>query len=107
MSRLTTVELHKELFNFSAGHFTIFSATDREDLHGHNYQVNVALEVLLTEHGLMFDYRFYKNKLLAICQKLDRRFLLPSQSEYLKLEETEKMWLAHFNQEKIPFLKRD
>lgn len=107
MTRTAIVELHKELYDFSAGHFTIFSATEREDLHGHNYYVGVAIEVLIDDNGLAFDYRVYKKKLLALCEKLNLRFLLPSQSKYLRLEETPDMWIAYFSNEKIPFLKRD
>ena len=107
MSRLATVDINAEEHRFSAGHFTIFSATQREDLHGHNYHVALSMEVLLHENGMAFDYRIYKNKLRELCQQLDRRFLLPSQSCYLKIEEVGDMWIGHFNQEKIPFLKRD
>lgn len=107
MTRLATVELHKEELNFSAGHFTIFSETDREDLHGHNYHLHAIFNVQLNNNGLAFDYRIYRKKLLALCKKLDLHFLLPSQSRYLKLEETDDMWFAHFNNERIPFLKRD
>ena len=107
MTRLTLVEIQKEENEFSAGHFTIFSATEREDLHGHNYSVSIAIQALLNDDGLSFDYRIYKKKCQALCQTLDRRFLLPSLSPYLKLEETPDMWIAHFNQERIPFLKRD
>lgn len=107
MTRVAIVELHKELYDFSAGHFTIFSATEREDLHGHNYNVSVAMHVVIDDNGLAFDYRVYKKKLLALCEQLDRRFLLPSQSKYLRLEDTGDFWIAHFGHEKIPFLKRD
>lgn len=107
MTRLTTVEIRKEENEFSAGHFTIFSATEREDMHGHNYSVSIAIHALLNEEGLSFDYRVYKKKCQALCQTLDRRFLLPATSKYLQLEDTGDMWIAHFNQERIPFLKRD
>ena len=40
---LIRIELSKEYLNFSAGHFTIFSATERENLHGHNFQVRGAV----------------------------------------------------------------
>lgn len=107
MSRAATLELHKDEFSFSAGHFTIFSATAREDLHGHNYNVSAEFYFHISDNGMSFDYRVYKQKLLSICQKLDRHFLLPNQSKYLRLEDTGDMLLAHFNNEKIPFLKRD
>lgn len=107
MTRLSTVEIHKEENEFSAGHFTIFSATEREDMHGHNYSVSIAIDVVLGDNGLSFDYRIYRRKCQEICDMLDRRFLLPGTSQFLKLEETADMWIAHFNHERIPFLKRD
>jgi 6-pyruvoyltetrahydropterin/6-carboxytetrahydropterin synthase len=107
VTRLATVDIHAEEHSFSAGHFTIFSATQREDMHGHNYRVTVSMHVELQENGMAFDYRIYKNKLRALCDQLDRRFLLPSQSQYLKIEDAGDMWIGHFNHEKIPFLKRD
>lgn len=107
MSRSATVALHKEELSFSAGHFTIFSATEREDLHGHNYYVDAVFHVQLGDNGLAFDYRVYKKKLLELCNQLDRRFLLPSKSKFLTIEDQDTMWLAHFHTEKIPFLKRD
>lgn len=107
VSRIAKLELHKDEFNFSAGHFTIFSATSREDLHGHNYNVSLKLEVLIGDNGLAFDYRVYKQKILHLIQQLDRKFLLAAHSKFLTIEETPDFILAHFNNEKIPFLKRD
>lgn len=105
--RETTVALHKNEYSFSAGHFTIFSETEREDLHGHNYNVGVSIQVLIHANGMAFDYRVYKKKLKELCAQLDRRFLLPSQSRFLTLEDQGDMWFAHFHTERIPFLKRD
>ncbi|HEX2549882.1 MAG TPA: 6-carboxytetrahydropterin synthase [Gammaproteobacteria bacterium] len=101
------VALHNEEHSFSAGHFTIFSETDREDLHGHNYYVHVSFTVTLNHNGMAFDYRIYKKKLQILCDSLDRKFLLPQYSPYLSLEDKGNMWLAHFNHEPISFLKRD
>lgn len=107
LKRLAFIDLHKEELNFSAGHFTIFSATEREHLHGHNYNLQVTLEAEISETGLAFDYRFYNKKLQTLCDELNLRFLLPANSKYLSIEEQDGMVFAHFNQEKIPFLKRD
>lgn len=107
MARFASLKIHKEELSFSAGHFTIFSATEREQLHGHNYYVSVTFTVNVKHNGLSFDYRYYKNKVLKLCQLLDRHFLLPSASPYLQLEENDEYWLAHFNHQKIPFLKED
>ena len=43
MSRLTTLYIDKEAHKFSAAHYTIFSASDRERLHGHNYSVSARI----------------------------------------------------------------
>lgn len=105
--RIASLELHKEEFPFCAGHFTIFSATEREFLHGHNYNVSLCLQVAIQHNGLSFDYRHYKEKILSLCEQLDSHFLLPSESPYLKLEENGDYWIAHFNHKQIPFLKED
>ena len=107
MTRVACLEIHKEEFSFSAGHFTIFSATEREALHGHNYYVSVAFDVKISHNGLAFDYRSYKKKIKALCESIDRHFLLPTHSPYLTLKEEDDYWIAHFNNEKIPFLKKD
>lgn len=107
VSRLATIELHTDELKFSAGHFMLFSATERESMHGHDYQVSVALQTLITSNGMSFDSRSYKHKLVKICQTLDYRFILPTQSEFLKLEETQDSWIAVMNDEKISFLKKD
>lgn len=105
--RLASLEIHKEEFSFSAGHFTIFSATEREQMHGHNYYVSIAFTKVIADNGLSFDYRIYKKKILALCEQLDRHFLLPERSQYLQLQEEGEYLIAHFNHKKLPFLKED
>src|ERR1700733_14017533 len=108
MTRLSTIELFKERMGFSAGHFTIFSATLREKLHGHNYQLYISLTTEVNEkYGLTFDYRNYKNILYQKCRDLNETFLLPKFSPYLILEENKNYLYAIFNNERIPFLKTD
>ncbi len=107
VTRLATLQLHPEGLQFSAGHFTILSPAERENLHGHNYSVSAAFQVFLHEDGMNFDYRYYKNKLCHLSEQIDRRFLLPGKSHYLQIEDQGEYWMAHFNGEKIPFLKRD
>lgn len=107
MTRLASLEIHKEEFSFSAGHFTIFSATERESLHGHNYYVSISFDMKIEHNGLSFDYRHYKKKMLMLCDQLDRHFLLPSESPYLKIEDGGEYWYAYFDNKKLPFLKED
>lgn len=107
MSRFAIVEVHKEELKFSAGHFMTFSANERETMHGHDYQISVAFETVIEKNGLSFDCRYYKQKLLKLCNRLDYHFILPAHSEYLQLQETEDKWLVHFDKQTIPFFKRD
>ncbi len=107
MGRFTIVELHKEELKFSAGHFMLFSATQRENMHGHDYQIQAAFHTLIQHNGMSFDCRLYKQRLLKICQSLDYRFLLPGQSEYMSVTEEDDRWITTFNSQTIPFLKQD
>lgn len=105
--RLSTIELDKEDMSFAAGHYTIFSSTHRERLHGHNFHMYAAITAEVSENGMTFDYGIYKAKLRALCKELSEWVLIPGESPYQRLEEEGDYLYVHFNQEKIPFLKRD
>jgi len=105
--RYSTIELHKENMKFAAGHYTIFSPTHREKLHGHNFQVFAAITAEVNENGMTFNYDVYKQRLRALCKELSEWFLIPGTSPYQHLEEEGDYLYVHFNQEKIPFLKKD
>lgn len=83
-----TVHLAKEPFKFSCSHFTILSERSAERLHGHNYQMRVALTLnqLDPKLGMAFDFNAIKPKIRMICDELDERILLPEKSPYLKIE---------------------
>lgn len=108
MTEITTIELTKENFEFAAGHFTIFSPTERERLHGHNFRVAAKIDAKIgKDRGMAFDYGVYKRILRELCQELDSYFLLPANSPYLKIEEQGDCYYAYFHEDKIPFLKKD
>lgn len=107
MSRLSTIELFKEDMKFSAGHFAIFSAEHRENIHGHNYNVFASFSTLIDDEGLSFDYRFYKNKVRKICDSLNEITLIPGKSKYIKIQEDGDYTNIIFNNEKMIFLNRD
>jgi 6-pyruvoyltetrahydropterin/6-carboxytetrahydropterin synthase len=102
-----TIEIQKEYLHFSAAHFTIFSATERENLHGHNFQVEAILDGEIGDDGLCFDYNEIKNRLKTLCNELDEKVLLPEQSPYLTITHDEDYVVATFGIERIPFLPRD
>lgn len=108
MPRLTTLELHKEAHKFSAGHFTIFSATERENMHGHNFTVYVALTGEVNEEGLLADYGGFKAEIEALCVAWNETFFLPTRSPHLRIERAdEREVIARFADETLRFLPRD
>ena len=84
--KLGRIEIAKQALNFSAAHFTIFSRTEREDLHGHNFQVECELTSPIDDNGLIFDYSLIKRVMKELCDELDEKTILPEKSPYLQLE---------------------
>lgn len=107
MIRETTLHLYHGKLKFSAGHFTIFSATHREALHGHNYSLKVAIRARVNDNGMTADYRDFKAKLHGLCEKLNRRFLLPKNSPHLKLESQGEHIHLTFNGKHMTLLQED
>lgn len=107
MSSLTTIEVNKEDMKFSAAHFTIFSATERERLHGHNFRVSMSISSPANRNGLAFSYKILKDKIRALCDELDEYTILPAQSPYLSVEAHGNELIAKFNGETLRFLATD
>jgi 6-pyruvoyltetrahydropterin/6-carboxytetrahydropterin synthase len=104
---LTRIEISKEYLNFSAGHFTIFSSTDRENLHGHNFRIRCNVTSSVGGDGMAFDYIMLKRVLRGLCDELDERLLLPDRSPHLRIERVDGMVVALFGEERLTFLERD
>lgn len=104
---VTTIEISKDYLHFNSAHFTIFSATDREDLHGHTFYVTASIDCMVGDDGLAFDYNLVKTRLQSLCDELDEKVLLPERSPHLKLRREADYLVAEFAAERIPFLPRD
>lgn len=109
MTRHTTIHIRNQYLKFSAAHFTIFSATSRERLHGHNYAVTADFTAKVGDEGLCFDYNIMKKKLRQLCDGLDEYLLLPANSPHLKIEQIDGAdnVLAEFDGQKMQFLASD
>ncbi|MCX2982984.1 6-pyruvoyl tetrahydropterin synthase [Halieaceae bacterium IMCC14734] len=107
MEKLTTILIDKESHKFSAAHFTIFSATDRERLHGHNFSVSARIVAPVDDNGLTGDYAVYKRKLKQICDAIDEYTLIPSQSLYLQISEQDEYYRVTHDTDTMLFLKSD
>jgi len=87
MSRLTTIEIDKDYLKFSAAHFTVFSATERERLHGHNFRVIARFVAEVNDNGMCVDYSVLKKKVQKLCDALDEYTLIAGDSPYLKISQ--------------------
>ena len=107
MDRLTTIELAKEYLKFSVAHFTIFSSTERERLHGHNFSVSAEIDAPVNDNGLCFSYAEFKKKLELLCSELDEYLVLPNLSPHLVINHQQDEYVVEFNGEKMRFLVAD
>lgn len=107
MHEFTTIEIQKEDIKFSAAHFTIFSETDRERLHGHNFHVYLAITVPIGPNGMCFSYKEIKDRLRQLVATIDEYMLLPANSPFLRIDEDGANYRVNFNDETLVFLKRD
>ncbi len=107
MERLTTLYIDKEAHKFSAAHYTIFSATERERLHGHNYSVSAKIVAPMGGNGFAADYNVYKRRLAALCDELDEYLLLAGDSPYQEISEQGANYRVQFADEEMLFLRSD
>ena len=107
LTRFARMEIARHGLNFSIAHFTIFSAVNRENLHGHTFQVQCELVAPVLDNGLTFDYGIIKKTVREICDSLDEKTVLPDLSPYLRVERDNEYITALFNKEKLFFLPRD
>ena len=107
MADYSSLHIDKESHKFSAAHYTIFSATERERLHGHNYSVSARFVAPLGENGFSADYNVYKNRLAVLCDELDEYMLLAADSPHQRIEEAGDYYRVHFNGEEMLFLRAD
>ncbi len=106
-TRHAAIELAKEDMHFSAAHFTIFSASKRENLHGHNFFVEARASGVIDANGLCFDYSVLKARLRALCDSLDETMLVPAQSPHLSIDESGEGVVVAFADETLRLPSRD
>ena len=90
MSRRFSIEVAKDYFNFASAHFLIFADGRREPLHGHNYQVSVAMEGELDRAGVVLDFITFKPLVKGVCDALDHRTLIQTDSSTIQVRKRAK-----------------
>lgn len=79
------VVVQKEYLKFSAAHFIAYKGF-REPLHGHNYQVSVAIGGTVGDDGYVLDFGIVKAVAKAVCEELDERVLVPAKSDCVTVD---------------------
>ena len=103
MTRLTTLYITKEAHKFSAAHYTIFSVTERERLHGHNYFVSVRLVAQMGDNGFSADYNVYKRRIQMLCDRYDEYILVAGQSLYQTVDQVGEEYHVTFDNRVLKF----
>jgi 6-pyruvoyltetrahydropterin/6-carboxytetrahydropterin synthase len=107
MPRTFSIEVAKDYFNFASAHFLIFANGRREPLHGHNYQVSVKLDGELDPAGIVLDFIAFKPLVKRICDGLDHRTLIQSQSPVLDVRRRGRVIEVRYRREKMILPKQD
>ena len=81
------IRVYKQYFNFGSAHFLIFADGSREELHGHNYQVQVRVEGDLVDGDVVVDFIPFKPLVKRLCDALDHVTLLPRDNPHLEIIE--------------------
>ena len=107
MKKTSVLYLKHGKLKFSSGHFTIFSETSREPLHGHNYSLEVRLVAHLSAPGIVKDYRLIEETIIDLCKQLNWRCLIPAHSPYLSIKVDEPHYQITFNHQSMWLLQSD
>lgn len=107
MSRHFSIEVDKDYFNFASAHFLIFASGKREALHGHNYQVSVAVEGALDKAGVVLDFITFKPLVKKVCDELDHRTLIQNGSPEIKIRRNGKGIEVLYKDQRLVLPRRD
>ena len=107
MPRTFSIEVAKDYFNFASAHFLIFANGRREPLHGHNYQVSVAMEGELDSAGVVLDFIAFKPLVKRICDALDHRTLIQTASPEIEVRRRAREVELRYKKQKIILPRQD
>jgi len=100
------VHVTKDYLKFSAAHFIAYPGF-RERLHGHNYRVSVAVHGPLGRQGYVVDFGVVKRIARRLCEQLDERLLIPSNSDCLEVREEGGMVIVRYERDEFRFPRSD
>ncbi len=78
------IHIRKDHFKFSAAHMTVFPDGGKERLHGHNYQVELTVELIEPALTQMLSYEVFKRALKTVCDQWDEKVLIATGNPWLE-----------------------
>jgi 6-pyruvoyl-tetrahydropterin synthase len=100
------VHVTKDYLKFSAAHFIAYKGF-REGLHGHNYRVSVDIEGDLGPEGYVLDFGIAKQITKRVCGRLDEKFIIPAQSDCLRIREDGRQVIIGYEDDEFSFPSKD
>jgi 6-pyruvoyltetrahydropterin/6-carboxytetrahydropterin synthase len=91
------IRISKEYLKFSSAHFTIFDDSSVERLHGHNYYAALDVECRESTNGIAIEFKPLKKIMESLCDDLDEKILLPTNSHYLKISKNQDQFDVEFH----------
>jgi 6-pyruvoyl tetrahydropterin synthase/QueD family protein len=107
MSCRFSIEVAKDYFNFASAHFLVFADGKREPLHGHNYQVSVALAGELDRAGVVLDFIAFKPVVKQVCDILDHRTLIQTESPNVAVRQQRKEVEIRYKKQRLILPRTD
>ncbi len=100
------VRVERNKLKFAAAHMATFEG-QMEPLHGHNYAVTIEVAGTLTDDAWVCDFATLKSLGKAICDDLDHKFLLQTESRVLEIDEGMSNYKVRFGDRGFVFPKGD
>lgn len=79
------LRIAREQYKFSCAHMTVFPDGTKERLHGHNYQLGVAIEVADVALAQMIPFAPVKAALSELCQAWKERVMIAEANPHLTI----------------------
>ena len=98
------IEIHN--MEFSAAHFLI-EHDKCSRMHGHNWRLSVVGEGEIDKNGFVMDFSEFKMVVRGVVVKYDRRILIPTENEQIKIKEIDSELELSVGDKSYVFPKRD
>ncbi len=80
---LWKIHLSKDSHKFSSTHLTIFPGGLKERLHGHNYRVDLTVELTDVSFEKMIPFSSIKGMVRTVCDAFDERILIAGENPFV------------------------